>query len=427
MKLFTRYSRVNIIASILALLLGSIGYYFVIRSVLLHQLDDTLKVEEAEILNFVKTRDRLPEPSNYRDQKISFMPVLAPVPRQFINASLPDQHEHHHHYEDRLYRELLFPIKADGQLYTASVAMSQEETEDLLEWIMLVTAAMILLLLGTLFLANRLLLRRIWQPFYDTLEAIRRFNLSSHKPLPARDTGIEEFKNLDSAVAQMTGKILKDYEMLKNFADNASHEMQTPLAIINSKLDIMIQDQGLEERHLRQLQAMYDAVGRLSKLNQSLLLLTKIENNQFAHTDPVVLSSLIEEKLVQFEDLIRARNLTIHTTLDNGEIRINAYLADILLNNLLINAIRHNNKQGGLLDICLQDNALLISNTGPTLLFDPATIFDRFTKGSHSEGTGLGLAIVKQICDNYGFPLSYSFNNEQHSIRVRLPLQNQQN
>ena len=417
MKLFTRYSRVNIVASILALLLGSIGYYFVIRSVLLNQLDNALKVEEAEILNFVKTRDRLPEPSNYRDQKIDFTAATAPVPRQFINTNLPDQQQYHHHHEDQPYRQLLFSIKADGRLYTASVAMSEEETEDLLEWIMLVTAAMILLLLGTLFLANRLLLRRIWQPFYDTLEAIRRFNLSSHKPLPTRDTGIEEFKNLDSAVAQMTGKILKDYEMLKSFADNASHEMQTPLAIINSKLDLMIQDQGLEERHLRQLQAMYDAVGRLSKLNQSLLLLTKIENNQFAHADPIVLASLIEEKLVQFEDLIKARNLTVHTSLDRDEVRINTYLADILLNNLLINAIRHN-RDGGQLDIRVQDKKLLISNTGPELLFDPTTIFDRFTKGSHSEGTGLGLAIVKQICDNYGFPVSYSYNNGMHSFRI---------
>jgi signal transduction histidine kinase len=297
------------------------------------------------------------------------------------------------------------------------VAMSEEETEDLLEWIMIVTAAMILLLLGTLFLANRLLLRRIWQPFYNTLEAMRRFNLSSRQPLPAHGTGIEEFKDLDSAVAQMTGKILKDYEMLKSFADNASHEMQTPLAIINSKLDLMIQDQDLGERHLRQLQAMYDAVGRLSKLNQSLLLLTKIENNQFVHTDPVALAPLIEEKMVQFEDLVRARHLTVRTSLDDRSLKINDYLADILLNNLLINAIRHN-RDGGQIEISLQEDHLQISNTGPALLFDPATIFDRFTKGHHSEGTGLGLAIVKQICDNYQFPLTYSYNDNTHLIRI---------
>lgn len=426
MKLFTKYSRINIVASILALLLSSIAYYFVIRVVLLHQLDDSLRVEEAEILNIVKTRGHLPEPSNYRDQRIAFLPASMPVRRQFLNTIRPlgsdegDQPGTKRHHAHRYHRELLFPITAAGLSYTASVSVSEEETEDLLEWIMLITAAMILLLLGTLFLANRLLLRRIWQPFYDTLDTMRRFNLSSRQPFSAHHTEIEEFINLDAAVAQMTGKILQDYEMLKNFTDNASHEMQTPLAIINSKLDLLIQDQHLGAQHLQQLQAMYDAVGRLSKLNQSLLLLTKIENRQFTHTDLVALASLIQKKLVQFEDLVRARNLTVNTTLDNGDLRMNAYLADILLNNLLVNAIRHN-QDGGQLNIHLTKDALLISNTGPALSFDPTTIFDRFTKGSHSDGTGLGLAIVKQICDNHGLPLSYDWRNHWHIFRIGLP------
>ena len=117
MKLFTKYSRVNILASILALLLGSIGYYFVIRSVLLHQLDDTLKIEEAEILSFVKTRDRLPEPANYRDQKIGFLPAQTTVPRKFINTTRLDEH----HHKNRLYRELLFSVMAEGRLDRKSV------------------------------------------------------------------------------------------------------------------------------------------------------------------------------------------------------------------------------------------------------------------------------------------------------------------
>lgn len=416
MKLFVKYNRVNILASILALLLGSIGYYFVIRYTLIHQLDDTLKIEEAEILNFIQTRDRLPEPANYRDQQISFTPVALPVRRRFIDTAwhIP------RHHDARPFRQLLFPVTASGQTYTVSVSKSEVETEDLLEWIMLITAAMIGLLLITLFLANRLLLRRIWQPFYDTLENIRRFHLSSRQPLPARDTQIEEFKNLNTAVEQMTQKILKDYEMLKNFADNASHEMQTPLAIINSKLDLMIQDPALAERHLRQLQAMYDAVGRLSKLNQALLLLTKIENNQFHHTDRVDLSSLIEEKLLQLEDLIKERSIAVHTDLDRNTLSMNAYLADILLNNLLGNAIRHNTGNGRL-DIRLRAEELLISNTGPALHFEETAVFDRFTKGPHSDGTGLGLAIVRQICDNYGFPLAYVYHDPVHSVSIRFP------
>ncbi len=418
MNLFTRYSRVNFVASTLAFLVGSVAYYFIIRYVLIHELDDTIKIEEAEILNSIKTRDRLPEPANYRDQQIIYTLSDIPVKRHFINTDWVEPG----HHEREAFRELIFSVVAGGQRYTVSIGKSEEETDHLLLWILLITGGVILLLLGSLFLANRLLLRRLWQPFYNTLEGIRQFQLSSRKPLPVNDTRVEEFRNLDAAVGGMTHKILKDYEMLKNFADNASHEMQTPLAIINSKLDLMIQDQGLEEKHLRQLQAMYDAVGRLSKLNQSLLLLTKIENNQFVHTDQVALAPLLEEKLLQMEDLVRSRRLEVHTGLDRSSTRMNAYLADILLNNLLGNAIRHN-QDGGKIDIRLREDEFYIANTGDALQFDPATIFDRFTRGQHSGGTGLGLAIVRQICENCGFPVAYSYENGLHAIVVGLPAQ----
>jgi signal transduction histidine kinase len=416
MRLFVKYSRVNIIASIGALLLGSIGYYFIIRYVLVHQLDDTLKVEEAEIIDYVRTRNQLPEPANYRDQQISYTPAASLVTRQFRHTKVFNSH----HHENRPYRELLFPVRAAGQLYTVSVSYSEEETEDLLQLMMLITAGMILLLLGTLFLANRLLLRRIWQPFYRTLESIRQFNLSSRQPLPVNHTEIDEFRSLDETARQMTNKIGKDYEILKNFADNASHEMQTPLAIINSKLDLMIQDPDLDQKHHRPIQAMYDAIGRLRQLNQSLLLLTKIENNQFVDTEQVDLALLIEEKLAQLEDRIRDRRLTVRTDLNPLRLPINSYLADILLNNLLFNAIRHN-EDGGYIEITLRDQTLRITNSGAPLSFDPATIFDRFTKGAHSGGTGLGLAIVRQICDNYRLSPIYTPIVGGHSIEIRLP------
>jgi signal transduction histidine kinase len=420
MKLFTKYSRVNIVASILALLLGSIGYYFTVRFVLIHQLDDTIKIEEAEILDNVRHHDRLPAPANYRDQQIEFLPATTSVPRKFFETSRPSRH----HDEMEPYRTLSFSVTVGGQLYTIVISKSEEETEDLLWLIMITTAAMILLLLGTLFLANRLLLRRIWQPFYRTLAGMREFNLSSRQPLAAGDAAvIDEFRNLDDAARQMTRRILKDYEMLKGFSDNASHEMQTPLAIINSRLDLLIQDPVLEERHHRPIQAMYDAIGRLRQLNQSLLLLTKIENHQFGHTDSVEIAPLIEEKLAQLEDPLKDRKLVVHKDLDRLRLPINGYLADILLNNLLLNAIRHN-RDGGDLSILLRDSSLRISNSGPALSFDPTTIFDRFVKGAHSGGTGLGLAIVRQICDNYQFDLSYSYIDQQHSFDIRFPLQN---
>jgi len=417
MKLFTKYNRVSIIASILALLLGSLGYYFTVRYVLIHQLDNALRIEEDEIHTFVRLHGRLPEPANYRDQQVRFDLASTPVKRRFIHTTLTNRH----HDDDEPYRELIFPVSVGTQYYTASVAMSAEETEDLLVLITCITAAMILLLLGTLFLANRLLLRRIWQPFYRTLDNIRHFNLSSRQPLPSpQQAAVEEFRDLDEATRQMTQKVLRDYDTLKAFTGNASHEMQTPLAIINSKLDLIIQDPDLEERHLRTIQAIYDAVGRLRQLHQSLLLLTRIENNQFDYTQPVDMAPLIQDKLVQLDLLIRDRRLTVSTHLDPVPLSMNNYLADILLNNILVNAIRHN-QDGGSLDIRLQTGLLQVSNTGPVLPFDPATIFDRFTKSPHSPGSGLGGAIVRQICDNYHFALSYSYQAGRHQIDIRFP------
>lgn len=365
------------------------------------------------MLDHVRARNELPEPANYRDQQVRFEPAAGKVKRQFSNTKIAQGR--HGHWES--FRELQFSVQAAGEWYTVYIDVSEEETESLLMWIMLITAGMIGLLLSFLFIANRLLLRRIWQPFYTTLNGIRAFNLSSHQPLAVQTTDIDEFRNLDEAIRQMTNTIIRDYEMLKNFADNASHEMQTPLAILNSKLDLLIQDTGLGQQHHRPIQAMYDAISRLRQLNQSLLLLTKIENNQFGSTESVELAPLIESKLQQLEDPMRDRRLEVHTKLYPLTLPMNGYLADILLNNLLTNAIRHN-RDGGEVNIRLSERALRVSNSGAALGFDVSKIFDRFTKGAHSGGTGLGLAIVRQICDNYHFGLNYSYANDVHTIDV---------
>jgi signal transduction histidine kinase len=432
-------------ASVVALLLGSVGYFFAVRYVLRHELDDAIRIEEEEILDNVARHGRLPKPANYRDQQIAYVPASGPEERKFFNTSwaslesltgnairisdttdeeeVPVRSRSRHVRKrdpDDPCRALIFSVKLGDQYYTAYVSKSEEETEDLLVVIMCITAGMILLMLGMLFLANRLLLRRIWQPFYHTLEGIRAFNLSSRQLLPAVPSEIEEFRRLHDAARQMTTQISRDYEILKNFTENASHEMQTPLAIINSKLDLLIQDTRMREEHHQPVQAMYDAISRLRQLNQSLLLLTKIENNQFSQTESVDLALLIEQKLAQLEDPLKDRQLEVRRELSIVPVAINSYLADILLNNLLTNAIRHN-KQAGKVDILLRERSLRISNSGPAPSFDPKTIFDRFVKGSHSGGTGLGLAIVRQICDNYNFIVGYSYDGGMHTVEVVFP------
>jgi signal transduction histidine kinase len=310
-------------------------------------------------------------------------------------------------------------VNLDGKIFIATVSKSQEGVDDLIWLIVLITGAVLVLLFLVLFMVNRFLLRKLWEPFYNTLGLIKQFNLSSQRIITGLDTDIDEFRELGIAVKEMTGKVLQDYDSLKNFADNASHEMQTPLAIINSRLDLMIQDQRLDEKQMKQLQGIYDATGRLTKLNQSLLLLTKIENNQFAEARPIQLDVLIREKLFQLDELVTARHLQLNIDGRPASVLMNDYLADILINNLLSNAIRHN-LENGRIDISIYPGILTISNTSDPLGFDPSGIFDRFQKSAHSQGIGLGLAIVKQICDNYHLTIDYRYFDDMHTFTIRF-------
>ena len=413
MKLISKYNRINIIATILVLLAASACYYFIVRYVLIHQLDNTLKVEEAEILNYIRNNNKLPEASNYRDQHISFEEAEEKIERKFANINF---YEHRGHGQ-RTYRELSFPVTVNGKSYKASVTKSEEEMRDLMWLIVAITIGIVVLLVLILFIANRVLLKKLWEPFYNTLGSIKAFNLSNKKNIDSTKTGINEFDDLNAAVSSMQSRIVNDYETLKNFADNASHEMQTPLAILNSKLDLLIQEPDLNESQTKQLQAMYDAMSRMTKLNQSLLLLTKIENNQFTKASPIRLDILVQEKISQLEDLINAKHLHVKKELQETIVKMDDYLADILLNNLIGNAIRHNDDHG-MINIFSDGKKLVISNTGAGFDFDEKNIFDRFKKGDGSEGIGLGLAIVKQICDNYGFTISYSFNDRFHEFLI---------
>jgi signal transduction histidine kinase len=413
-KLLTKYNRANIITAVFILLVSSVTYYFIIRLILLQQLDKDLKVEEQEIHEYVKENNALPNATRYKGQQIKFeIAKDAAISRKVISSTIKDVN----YDEEEPVRVLSFPIKINGVLYKAIVIKSQLETEDLLKLIMIVTGAMFLLLLVIISLINRLLLSKLWQPFYNTLQEVQAFNLKTSNSLNLPSTNIEEFVELNKSVTVMTKRARQEFEMLKAFTENASHEMQTPLAIINSKLDLLLQT--LNEKQAEQIQAVYDATGRLTKLNQTLLLLTKIENEQFGKQDLVDFKLLVKAKLEQFDELIKGISLSVGTEGEDTLVNINKELADILLNNLFSNAIRHNYVKGFIL--CkFSKTSFSISNSGHALPFDENKIFHRFQKGYESSGTGLGLAVVQQICETSGFAISYKYSNNEHTFTINF-------
>ncbi|HUR09727.1 MAG TPA: hypothetical protein VM012_00055, partial [Flavitalea sp.] len=252
MRLQEKYNRATIAIVILVLFIAGIGYYFLIHQALIDELDEALKVEEQEISHLIRTTGTLPEESEFRDQKIQFEKASGPVVRKFISTKAYNEKEQ----ETVILRQLIFPVTVHSGIYKVIVTKSQREVEDLLILILLITASIILLLLILLFFANRILLKKLWKPFFSTLSVINDFHLSKpiNKNLPATD--IDEFSALNDAWQRVTTKITTDYETVKSFADNASHEMQTPLAIINSKLDLLIQGHALNGENVQHLQSM---------------------------------------------------------------------------------------------------------------------------------------------------------------------------
>ncbi|MDQ6756946.1 MAG: HAMP domain-containing histidine kinase [Bacteroidota bacterium] len=417
MRLISKYNRANIVAIIIVLLLSAISYYFFIRSALIHQLDKDLKVEEREITDYTKENDQLPEPTNYKDEQEVFLPADKGTIRKFSSVSIFNKT----HNEDVSYRQLQFSVTANGKEYKVLVRKSQEETEDLIQLILIITLAMVLILLISLFLVSRFLLSKLWKPFNSTLQQIKQFNLSGKEKVLLEESDINEFKELNESVNIMITRVSQDYAEIKNFTENASHEIQTPLAIIKSKLELLSQSESLKEEQMDNIQSVYEATNRLSKLNQSLILLTKIDNRQFNESEEVDMSNLVNKHLNNYEELIAAKQITLTKKINsNVKVIINESLAEILISNLITNAIKHN-VDAGSIELTLTAKKFLIINTGLPLDNDPMELFERFKKDKmSSESLGLGLSIVKKICEKYGYEINYKYSTLLHTTTIEF-------
>jgi signal transduction histidine kinase len=415
MKLSARYNRVNLATSIVILLLSGIVYYVVIHFILTERLDKDLEIEENEISEYVETYNKLPLPGDFKDQRVEYSLLADSVhpARQFMNTVYKNESEN----EIEPGRSLITTLTVRGERFKITITKSRVQSEDLVQIIFLITLGITSILLISLFLTNRLLLSRLWKPFYTALDQMKAFNLADKNGIESEQTSIDEFNELNTAATSLALRVKKDYKDLKSFTDNASHEMMTPLAVINSKLDTLLQNEPLSDSQGELINDIYDAVGRLSRLNHSLLLLAKIENNLISEQNEVDLKELIEQKIRQFNELIHANSIVVKSDLNIRVLAMSKYLADILLNNLISNAIRHNHA-GGEIRIILSAESLEISNTGGLEVLNKDQVFERFNKRASSEGMGLGLAISRQICNLYGFSIDYKHVGDNHTFTI---------
>ena len=422
MKLIAKYNRVNIPITIAVLLISSIAYYFILHHVLLRQVDKDLRIEQQEIIHYIKVNGSLPESSNYKDQQIEFQPTnLTDFKKKLSTQSVYNKKED----EEEPYRRIDFMVTQNGTNYIATVKKSEQETEDIVRLILTITFLVIAVLLLVLFITNRFLLSKLWEPFNDTLSQLKQFNLSSKNDITLESTNVDEFIELNKTAIALTQKVKNDYDSLKSFTGNASHEIQTPLAIIKNKIELLSQSEHLEESQVKIMQTLNDAASRLSRLNQSLLLLAKIENRQFADKEKINLSAVLEKCIENFQEPAELKNIKVEKIISkNVSVQMNDSLADILLSNIILNAIKHN-FPGGMIRIDLNENAFIVSNSGDKPKLKPGELFERFKKESTSpESLGLGLSIVKTICDSYGFDVSYHFTDGMNVMKITFKQKN---
>lgn len=415
MRLLQKTNRAYFLISGTAFIIAGVVFYFVISFFFRDQLNEKLRHDIKHITRSIKINATVP--NYYPFIEIREVSGLTEQSFRIIDTILFDKFEK----REISYRQISFISNINGKEYFIAARDTLLEEDDLLEVIAIVTGSVFILLLVSLYFFNRKLSLKIWQPFYRTLDELKEFSYDKQGFKLSSDSQLYEFTELNKTLEKLTQKVISDYQSLKRFTEDASHEIQTPLAVIQSKLETLLQYPGLKREQAELINSAYVYTLRISKLTQTLLLLTKIANDQFPGRRAINLSELLEEKIRMFEDQISGKSLTL-----NKEIKTecfhetNFFLAESLVINLFGNAVKHN-ITGGIINIKLDNEHFEISNSGESLPVPPEKLFDRFYKtDKSSDSPGLGLAIVREICRLNKWGIKYEYEDNLHKVIVNF-------
>lgn len=292
--------------------------------------------------------------------------------------------------------------------------------QDIIAGMMLQFLLIFAVIIIAMFITMRFATKQLWKPFDDTLQKVEQFNLAKSDIPQFTKTDIREFASLNRSLRQLMRKDKETYRIQKEFTENASHELQTPIAIIRSKLDLLMQE-NLNENEMNIVGDLYNMTTRMGHLNRNLLLLAKIENEQYTTLQPIDVAGMVTESLPLYESLQNGTSLqlTDKRTDKSARTQANPILLECMLKNLIVNAIRHSASDGEI-NVTVGDGCLAVSNTAANgKPLDGKALFCRFsTCDTRQKGNGLGLAIVKAICDFHHWTVEYRFKDGRHIFTV---------
>ena len=308
----------------------------------------------------------------------------------------------------------------DERFYELSVYTPSIEKRDLKESIFYLLIGLFVILFVIILLINIWVFHRSMKPFYQLLEWLEHYRLGKNNEKLSIETHTTEFRKLNEAVSRYVAHSEEVFEKQKQFIGNASHELQTPLAICQNRLEMLLEDETLGEQQMSEIMKTYQTLEYLSKLNKSLLLLSKIDNHQFSEEKEVCLNEVLHRYMDDYQEVYAYRDITL-TVEEEGELywNMNETLAVVLITNLLKNAFVHNINKGSI-RIVISSSGIRFGNTASGSALDGSRVFDRFYQGSKKKegSTGLGLAIVDAVCRHSSLKIRYRFEEDMHWFEV---------
>ena len=420
MKLLTKSSLLIATLSLFLFFIMGVIFFQVLKNISISDLNRELGDLKELVEDYMEDYESTPFKTLPGIDSLLVQAVERPVQSGdvFGDTLMLDRKDH----QFRTYRYIQFVTEKEHSFYLVKIYKSTTPTDKLVERVTLMMTLMVILFLAGIFILNRVIFASLWKDFFEAIEKLKQFE-STKEPVILEEQDIQEFEELRQVLEVMTRRLSRDYKELKEYTDHTTHELQTPLAVIKSKTELLIQSENLGEEEMKLLQAINTSVHQLSRLNSTLTLITRIENRQFTEKEKIDLAGLLNKHLELLQEHIGLRGIKVETHYHDGGrvLCMDQGLADLLIANLLKNAIVHN-MEGGSIVLETGPASLVIRNDGPLLGFSQEELFTRFVRDTRRSGSfGLGLSLVKKVCDTYQIEIEYSFDNQQHTFTLTFP------
>ncbi len=421
MKLTTHAIRSLILPLLLIFGVWSVAFYFILTDELIDEVDDQLEVYSEHIIRQWLSGEALPDSTDgsnntYYIRQITPEEVAMDkkVEYEYKNIYIAAKLEE----EPARVMHTIFEHN-DGTWWKLTVKTPVYERNEVISTILVATSILLVVMMLVIIGVFAWVFVRHTRPLYKMLHYLDSYAIGNPQALD-NETDVTEFQRLNESVTACIQRIEEVYERERRFIGDASHELQTPLAVCQNRIELMMNDAAMTEQQMTELAKMHQTIGELIRLNKTLLFLSKIENNQYIEQTEVNLNAKIRHQMEMLAEVYASKEITV-CLYEKGQWALcaNEELITSLVSNLLRNAYLHNEPHGTI-DIYIKEGALSVANTGDTNPLDASRLFDRFYRGSHGKkhSNGLGLSIVKAICETSRLKVGYTFEQGKHIFTV---------